>query len=440
MDPRTRSLRWCATVLLGAAAVAAAATPTSPLTVLATPAFDGGPADSSCDRGSVTSDGRWAATWTAATNLFATPGNAEQDIVVRDLRDGVNVLASPTVAGAEADWQCRYPSISDDGRWVVFESVARNLVAGNDTAYYSDVFLRDTVEGTTTLLTPGYGGGYAAGSSHTYGRAISADGRRIAFHSFAWNLLESPSDGNSHVYLRERETGVLRALDVAPDGAPGNANAYVPSLSPNGRWVAFVSDATNLAPDAGESGGTGTIYLHDTVRGTLEIVSRGLDGAPVGSCFEPVVSDNGRFVAFSSGSPDLVENDGNGEVDVFLVDRRKRTTIRVSEGPAALEGTTASYGPSLSANGKVLVFQGDGGTLAPGWPEGSTLVLRWNGRKRGASSLFPPTAFEGPVQSFTYAPSLSPNGRWLFVATSLPELLPERVDPYQVDGYVVRLR
>src|SRR5439155_1725953 len=204
------------------------------------------------------------------------------------------------------------------------DSAASDLVAG-DTNGVSDVFVHDRQTGTTERVSVASGGAQGNGSSGLIGfafpPALSADGRFIAFVSFATNLVAGDTNAATDVFVHDRQTETSRASCVASGGTEGNAASLGFALSADGRFVAFRSDATNLV--AGDTNGTTDVFVHDRQTGATERMSVGSGGVQ-GNGFSagPALSADGRFVAFRSVGTNLVAGDTNGATDVFVHDRQ----------------------------------------------------------------------------------------------------------------------
>ena len=191
------------------------------------------------------------------------------------------------------------PSISADGRYVAFVSESGDLVAGDHNGM-ADVFVRDTVENTTVLVSRSRFGGSGAGCSLQ--PSISAGGQVVAFTSSAPDLVPGDTNRTLDVYLHDRVTRVTTLISTASDGTVGDAASGQPLLSADGQRVAFTSAATNLDPD--DLNGVADVYLRDVASGTTELVSRGLDGhAAGGLSSQPAISADGETVAFTSSAP-----------------------------------------------------------------------------------------------------------------------------------------
>jgi len=238
---------------------------------------------------------------------------------------------SLTAAGEQADGASTYPSVGGNGLIVAFESVATNLVEG-DTNGVSDIFVRDRDLGTTLRVSVSSEGGEANGPSHL--PVVSADGRFVVFISEATNLVPDDTNGVADVFIRDLESGTTERVSLSTEGIQANAAGLMrPSVSGDGRFVAFVSAATNLV--GGDTNAAADVFVRDRESGTTERVSVGEGGAQANGASSAVsIGVDGRFVAFASLASSLIADDTNGVADVFLRDRTMAITIRVSVGNA----------------------------------------------------------------------------------------------------------
>src|SRR5882672_1670938 len=297
---------------------------------------------------SIAGYGRYVAFHSDASNLVANDTNATRDIFVRDRQSGITQRVSVSSSGAQANARSDYPSISADGRFVAFESAASNLVAV-DTNTSNDVFVRDRQNGTTERVSVSSTGVQSAPSAYSSFASISADGRFVAFTSYAPNLVVGDTNATADVFVRDRQLGTTERVSVDSAGAQGTDGSYSPSISADGRWVAFYSFANNLV--ASDTNPNADIFVRDRVNGTTEIASVATNGTAADSYSHyPSISADGRIVAFHSNASNLVANDTNGLVDVFLRDRQLGTTERVSvDSNGAQAITQYSYSASVSA-------------------------------------------------------------------------------------------
>ena len=284
-----------------------------------------------------------------ASTLAVTVPPAQPVQLVSVSSDGAQANAASTV---------NLNAVSADGRYVVFSTSASNLVSGN-TNGNPQMYVRDRQTGTTIPVSVSssgvlsdHGGG---------GGSISADGRFAIFGSRATNLYPGSSSSFQGIYVRDLVHGVTEREDVAPDGTPANSDTWNPNISADGRFVEFLSNATNLVSDV-----TGLqVYLRDRTTGKTILASVALDGTPANAgASGAAMSADGRFIAFDSSSANLVSQNTNGVKQAFLRDIVAGTTVLVS---AATNGAPANaqvfdyfdgtFGPlAMSADGRYIVF------------------------------------------------------------------------------------
>ncbi len=306
-------------------------------------------------------DGRYVVFGSRATNLVPNVDDGSLQIYRRDLVAGTTALVSVGTDGgpahAQAD-QLYVMAISGDGRYVAFTSVATNLVAGGG-GDRTDVFVRDMQSGTTTLESRGRGGKAPNGAS--FNAALSADGRWLAFDSDASNLVLGDDNGQTDVFLRDRQAGTTVLVSVPQGGGQGNGLSFSPSVSDDGSLVAFESQATNMV--AGDSNNTDDVFVRDLKAGKTERVSVAGNGAQAdqGGVW-PSISGDGSRIAFTSEATNLVPGDTNGRFDIFVRDRAAGTTTRASVRSSGKQGSGNSGSNAwiaMSGNGRVVAFQSD---------------------------------------------------------------------------------
>jgi Tol biopolymer transport system component len=324
---------------------------------------------------SISADGRFVAFQSQASNLV--PGDTAvcirisdlqvancQDIYVHDRQTGRTERVNVDSAGNQADGWSKSPDISADGRFIVFESTASNLVPGDTSVCNlpdgtplscSDIFVHDRKTGETTRVSVSSGGAQGDGPSDQ--AVISDDGRYVAFLSTASNLVPGDTNGQRDVFRHDLQTGETVRVNVSNSRAEANGWSYHVTISADGRYVGFSSDASNLV-DPPENEMDMDAFLWDSVTGQVELISTP-SGTVVG-VFQygeaPFVSDDGRWAVFSSGLPDLVPNDTNWVEDVFLRDRLRGETQRISLTTDGKELDSASFVTGITPNGRFAVY------------------------------------------------------------------------------------
>jgi len=340
-------------------------------------------------RGTLSADGRFVAFESLAA-LVADDTNGVQDVYLRDRKLGRTLRVSVDEHGREATRPSAWGSVSDDGRHVAFDSLAR--LAADDVDDVNDVYVRDRdpdgdgdLDGaaTTIRLSRPLGGDRANGSS--FFPRISGDGRRVVFHGLASNL--APGDGNHDwdVFVRDRDpdgNGVLdesdattAILSASASGVQGGRASRDAAIDRDGVQTAFWSDSGNLVP--GDTNHVADVFVRDLARGTtvrVSVDSAGHEGN--GASLNPTLSADGRFVAFVSVATNLVAGDTNARQDVFVHDRDpdgngifdegNGTTRRESLSPFDAQGAGVHSLAFLSASGRRVAFQSTSADLVPG--------------------------------------------------------------------------
>ena len=302
----------------------------------------------------ISADGRYVAFKSTDTNLVAGDTNGRNDIFVRDTVTNTTSRVSMSSAGAEANGDSSDSSISSDGRYVAFDSGASNLVAGDTNAWW-DVFVRDTVTNTTTRVSVSTAGAQGTGGGASL-PSISGDGRYVAFVSSHTDHVAGDTNGAIDIFVRDTVANTTTRVSVDSAGTQGNGTSYASSISTDGRYVAFYSGASNLV--AGDTNGVIDIFVRDTVTNTTSRVSVDSAGAQGNDAsLDPSISADGRYVAFYSVATNLVAGDTNGFADVFVRDTVTNTTTRVSVSTVGAQGIDGDASlPSISADGRYVAF------------------------------------------------------------------------------------
>jgi hypothetical protein len=305
-------------------------------------------------RDAITADGRYVAFMSDASNLVSGDTNGTQDIFVRDRQTGLTTRVSVDSAGIEANAGSDAPAISNNGRYVAFSSYASNLVSG-DTNGLIDIFVHDTQTGETTRVSIGTGGVEANGESSEYNVSISGDGRYVTFYSDASNLVNGDTNNAQDVFVHDRQTGVTTRASVASNGAEGNGSSGDPNISGDGRYVTFSSAATNLV--AGDTNGKSDVFVRDLQAGETTRVSVNSSGEQAdGGGGSPDISADGRYVVFLSDSHNLAPETDDYEALVYVHDRQVgQTTLAsvYSEGNIMVGKLDQ---PTISSDGRYVAY------------------------------------------------------------------------------------
>ena len=263
---------------------------------------------------SITADGSIIAFDSDATNLIAVDVNAATDIFIRIPLTASTSRVSVDSNGAPGNDDSTAPALSADGNFVVFDSNATNLVA-LDTNLNRDIFFHNRLTGTTERIS--VASNATQGNGDSQDARVSDDGRIVAFESLATNLVAADTNALSDIFVHDRQNGTTTRISVASDGSQGVGGVSLQnSMSADGRYVAFESDATNLVP--ADTNAATDVFVHDRATATtrrLSVAADGTDGTGISD--SAAITPNGHYVTFESNATNLVPADVNGNTDAF---------------------------------------------------------------------------------------------------------------------------
>jgi Tol biopolymer transport system component len=358
---------------------------------------------------SLSADGRYVAFQSVAYNLVSDDANGVTDIFVRDMRLGSTTRVSIDSLGVEGNADSEWPSLSADGRFVTFLSAASNLVPG-DTNGAQDVFVHDRETGQTRRVSVDSAGVQGNADSY-FDPRISADGRYVAFASHASNLVAGDDNGQLDVFVHDRQSGVTSRVSVDSFGQQGDAYSWLPDISADGRFVSFASGASNLV--AGDDNGAIDVFVHDRWSGETTRVSVDSEGnGGDGESSYPRLSGNGRFVAFHSNAANLVANDTNEYFDVFVHDRETGATTCVSRNNTGAVNDGNAELPVISGDGRYVAFHASAGNLLPGDTNGTWDVFLRD-RQTGRLSRQSVASRGEQGNNHSFGAEMSSNGRYV---------------------------
>jgi Tol biopolymer transport system component len=379
-------------------------------------------------RPAVSADGRFIAFSSTANNLTSEDNDSVWNVYVRDTQPPVGSLPTTILvsratglAGAAADGSSFTPSISADGRFVAFSSIARNL-SDEDLDSTRDVFVRDILLGTTTLVSRADGLAGAAASADALYPSISDSGAQIAFQSAADNLSLEGTGGTSDIFLRDASAGTTTLVSRAhgASGAPGNGDSFLPSISANGQRVAFESDADNMASDDNDA--VRNVYVRDPrFRSTWHIsrtTSVGFTSeAADGNSRDARISADGSSVVFRSVARNLSSVNATspvGQIFERSIAGEETKLVSRESGADGVPAEGASFNPQVSADGRYVAFASIADNLSAEDAPAADVFVRDTVDQRTAlvSRATGPTGLGGSDNSLS--PGISGNG--LFVA------------------------
>jgi Tol biopolymer transport system component len=357
-----------------------------------------------------------------ADNLVHGDTNTTYDVFVHDLKTGRTKRASVASSGAEAHGLSDHPSISADGRIVVFNSDAPDLVNGDNNAT-TDIFVHNMKTGKTRRVSMSSSG--AEADNYSGNASISENGRFVAFQSTADNLVPGDTNTQQDVFVRDLKNGKTRRVSVSSAGTEGDDSSSAPSISADGRLVAFSSQATTLVPNDGNA--TGDIFVNDRKTHRTRRVSVSSSGAEAdGFSYNfPSLSANGRFVAFASHATNLVGHDLNGKTDIFLRDLDKKTTKLISVSSSGEQANNDSFlvDPLVVSNdGGEVAFISLATNLLAGGTTGEQVFLRDVKKHKTRLLNVSGSGVQGDGNSFD--PSMTPDGRSISFSSDATNLVP----------------
>ncbi|MDD5754864.1 MAG: hypothetical protein PHN45_08945, partial [Methylococcales bacterium] len=332
------------TYALGLSAIYLKNTQTGDLTPISTNSY-GEFADSNASNPSISGDGRYVVFQTAAANLTTDDKNSASDIFLKDTQTDALSL----VAGKVGNGESLNAKISTDGHYVVFQSVASNFVSNDFNGAY-DIYLQDLQTNTLKLISTNNLG--VEGNHASYEPNLSANGSVIAFASDADNLVTGDNNINRDVFVKNTSSGAIQLISTSFKGGAANGLSDSPNLSSDGTKIAFRSFASDLVANS-VNDGNADIYVKDLTTQKLTQINFALDGSTAnGTSWNPIISPDGNFVAFISDATNLVANDTNDVADVFLENLSTGKLKIISDSSTGTGDVTS------------IAFSGDSSTLA----------------------------------------------------------------------------
>ena len=394
---------------IGSGAVANAAA--SDTLLVNEPPVQGTYADAESYEPKSSASGRFVAFSSRATNLHDADGFTANDVFVRDLReDSIQLVSRASgIDGAGGDSDSNNPSISASGRYVAFASESEDF--SDQDAPGVDVFVRDLKMGKTVLVSRASGRTGAGADGISFAPSISADGRYVAFTSEAQNLDGAAAD-TRNVFVRDLKRKQTYLVSRKSNfGKGGDSSSDQASISADGMRIAFRSLADNLSRI--DNSGLEDVFVHDMRSGKTSLVSRKSGGKGGNSdSLTPAISANGEHVAFSSYASNLTPADSETKYDIFVHGLRTGRTTVVSKNNAGVVANEDAETPSISGGGRFVAYQSFATNLSGDDPDLYNDVFVFD-RERKRVSLATLAGDGGPADGASFNPSLSADGRYV---------------------------
>ncbi len=326
---------------------------------------------------SVSGDGRYVVFYSNAADIVPGDTNGVEDVFVRDTTNNITTRVSVSSTGTQANAYSRYGSISYDGRFIVFESVADNLVTGVTGTSISHVYMYDLTQGTTILVDTSANG--SIGDRSAYNPKVSADGRFVVFTALTTNLVSGIYSPNiEQIFIKDTHSNGIKILSITPGGAIANKPSSLPDISCGGNVVVFASQATNLGVPSGQQSRQDLVIAHlgwDKVEFSVVTASTafGIVAMPLSA---PQISCDGNIALFASSSVDVVSpSTPSGYINAYQYNRLTGVKTQVSLGNGNVQPDTWQLGQylniSMSGDGRYVAFSSYARNVDTNYPSGS---------------------------------------------------------------------
>ena len=319
------------------------------------------------------------------------------------------LMVNISASGQQANNECWDTYLSSDGRYVTFGTFADNLVPGHSPSE-REVYRKDLLTGEVKAICVGLGG--AAANGYTDSSAMSADGRYVAFYSDASNLVTSDTNGVFDIFVRDMDADQTVRVSTSSSGQQANAYSAFGDISEDGRYVVFTSDATNLV--SGDTNGQADIFIKDLLTNETKLVScSGTGERTNGASFGATVSADGRYILFTSAASNLVGSDTNGNQDVFLKDMATGQVQRVSTSSSGSQANSDSTGASLTLDGHYALYYSSATNLAGADTNGAVIDTFVKNLWSGETKLVSTNVLGLQDELDTYPGQISADGRFV---------------------------
>jgi Tol biopolymer transport system component len=390
---------------------------------------DGGAADGESRFAAVSEDGRWVAFASKATNLVDGDTNGVEDVFLRDMQTLTTKRISVGPDGVQANNGSYAPVMSMDGRYVLFSSKATNLLDTADINGMEDLYIYDHHSGSLRRVAEDVDAGWMYAYYRPY--AISANGQIVAFASYSSNGTGDAVYTGWNMYWKNIATNETRKITDQASARSWQTSRV--TITPDGRFVAFASEQRDLVPD--DTNGKRDIFVYDAELQTLERVSVSSTGAEADKESEgAAISADGRFVAFSSYAENLSDRDTEYNLDIYVHDRWTKSTELISKYINGESSTGANEIPSISADGRWVVFY----SYDDLYPNARYVNVYRYDRITGITELVSAAPTGVPGSNDSMKPAVSWNGKYTVFESAAIDLLPEPEDEDYVGDIYIR--
>ncbi|HVS58178.1 MAG TPA: hypothetical protein VHD60_00360 [Candidatus Saccharimonadales bacterium] len=378
----------------------------------------GGSPNNLANQVSLSQNGRFAAFASKATNLVnETVSGSYDEVYVRDRLNDTTTLASISSSGLVANGDSEDLMLSADGRYVVFKSNASNL-GSNGSTYH--IFLHDMQTGATQIVDTN-SNGVADGTYGSMEPSVSADGRYVVFSSFSTNLVTTPSltsHSYSYVYLKDMQTGTVELLSIGTGGSAPNGSSGYPRIDCGGDEVAFYSTASDLV--ANDLNGQEDVFLYDQIDGTTKDITISSDGSSTINS----ISCNGEYMGVTSYATNLTAANISGNIEsAYEYDRLNDKFTLASQSSDGILGNADSNGAFVSNDGRVVAFSSMATNLTSSDNDSSGWDIFLRNIETSTTEMIDINSSGVQANAPAYAPSLSANGKYVGYSSPATNLI-----------------
>jgi len=369
-----------------------------------------------------------------ADNLVPDDNNGKADVFFKDLNTGTISLVSTTASGEQGNDASTRPAISADGHYVAFASAASNFLADDANGHIPDIFVKDMFTGALTLVSSSSGGEQANSANQediagSFDPSISADGRLIAFASTASNLVPDDTNRAFDVFIKDMLAGEVQLASTSASGEHGNQSSSAPQLSADGSKLVFSSVASNLVPNDRTGNGINEFiadpYYKDLHTGEVKLVNTSASGEQgAGGVYLTAISSDGSKVALLSFDDNMVANDTNNNPDIFLKDMATGAVTLVSASASGEQGNGFSSLPSISGDGQLIAFASFATNLVPGDTTAGYFDIFVKDVLTGAITRVSSSASGAEANNGSFNPFLSADGSHVAFSSLASNLVP----------------